>query len=174
MDRPLNLQDAIINLQRYLRTISFIDSRITRVPIDGLFDTDTQKAVTEYQRTRGLPETGIVDKSTWDAIYSEYRIITESADRTPMVNFFPDTPKDYEAALGDELAFIAIVQIMLRELSVIYDSFPEIEVSGIFDTATEEAIRQFQTLSGIEATGRLDRLTWNRLSRDFTNYSVSS
>ena len=64
MDTPLNLQDAILNLQRYLRAISFIDPRITRVPVDGLFDTDTQRAVEEYQSTRGLPVTGVVDKST--------------------------------------------------------------------------------------------------------------
>ena len=89
MQQPLNLQDAILNLQRYLRTISFVDSRITRVPIDGLFDSDTQKAVSEYQRTRGLAETGIVDKNTWDRIFDEYKMITDAKDRTPTVNFFP-------------------------------------------------------------------------------------
>ena len=170
MDTPLNLQDAILNLQRYLRAISFVDSRITRVPLDGLFDTDTQKAVTEYQRTRGLAETGLVDKKTWDSIYDEYRIITQERDRTPTVNFFPTVPENYEAVLGEESTFIALVQLILRELSVIYDDFPEIEINGAFDRPTEEAVKIFQLASDLEPTGRIDLLTWNRMGRDFANY----
>lgn len=170
MDTPLNLQDAILNLQRYLRTISFVDSRITRVPLDGLFDSDTQKAVSEYQRTRGLTETGLVDKNTWDSIYDEYRIITQERDRTPTVNFFPVAPENYEAVLGEESTFITLVQFILRELSVIYDDFPEIEINGIFDKPTEEAVKIFQLASNLEPTGRIDLLTWNRMGRDFANY----
>lgn len=170
MDTPLNLQDAILNLQRYLRAISFIDSRITRVPIDGLFDSDTQRAVSEYQRTRGIAETGIVDKNTWDSIFNEYKAITQSQDRSPSVNFFPPYPKSYEAVLGEKSSFIAMVQLILRELSVIYDDFPEIAMTGVFDAPTEEAVKIFQIASGLEPTGRIDLLTWNRLGRDFGNY----
>ena len=170
MDTPLNLQDAILNLQRYLRAISFIDSRITRVPVDGLFDSDTQRAVSEYQQTRGIPETGIVDKNTWDRIFDEYQTITQNQDRTPAVNFFPTVPEKYEAALGEESTFISLVQLLLRELSVIYDDFPEIAITGVFDAPTEEAVKIFQLASGLEPTGRIDLLTWNRMGRDFKNY----
>ena len=170
MDTPLNLQDAILNLQRYLRAISFIDSRITRVPIDGLFDSDTQKAVSEYQRTRGLAETGIVDKNTWDRIFDEYKMITQAQDRTPTVNFFPTYPESYEAVLGEKSSFITAVQLLLRELSVIYDDLPEISITGVFDTPTEESVKIFQLASGLEPTGRIDLLTWNRMGRDFENY----
>lgn len=173
MDQPLNLQDAIRNLQTYLRAISFTDSRITRVPIDGLFDTDTQKAVGEFQSTRGLPETGVVDKDTWDAIYSEYLTLHTLNDSTPSINFFPSQPPDYEAQKGDRLAFVALVQAMLRELSVIYDGLPQLEINGIFDGDTEDAVKRFQELSLIPVTGRVDRLTWNRLSRDLASYSSS-
>lgn len=170
MNTPLNLKDAILNLQRYLRAISFADSRITRVPIDGIYGSDTQKAVAEYQRTRGLPETGIVDKSTWDSIYDEYRILTRSADRAPSVNFFPTVPDDYEAARGERSTFITAIQLLLRELSVIYDDFPTIEISGVFDAPTEEAVKIFQLASGLPPTGRVDLVTWNRMGRDFENY----
>lgn len=172
MDQPLNLQDAILNLQRYLRTISFIDSRITRPPLDGLFDTDTQKAVSDYQRTRGLPDTGIVDKATWDALFEEYLRITEAQDRSPTPNFFPQNPEKYEAALGEEHAFIFMIQLILRELSAIYDGFPNIELSGVFDAPTEEAIKIFQRASGLTDDGRVDLITWNRLTRDFFNYAA--
>ena len=173
MNQPLNLQDAILNLQRYLRTISFIDSRITRVPLDGLFDTQTQRAVSEYQRTRGLEDTGIVDKNTWDTLFEEYMLVTASNDRSKGVNLFPETPEDYEAALGDEHIFITLVQIILRELSATYDGFPELEISGVFDEPTEQAVKVFQIASMLEPTGRIDLVTWNRMTEDFSNYSSS-
>ncbi len=173
MDRPLNLQEAIINLQTYLRAISFVDDRIERLSIDGIFDSSTEKAVRSFQRTRGLSETGAVDKETWDAIYAEYKQIAELTDRSPSVNFFPENPPNYEAKLGDEHIFISIAQILLRELSIIYDSFPEIEISGIFDENTEKAISEFQRISGLPQTGRIDLRTWNRITRDFSNYGNS-
>lgn len=171
MDTPLNLQDAIFNLQTYLRAISFADSRIEKVPIDGIFDSDTEKAVASFQRTRGLPPTGVVDKSTWDAIYNEFKKITEETDRTQKYNFFPLYPESYEAEIGEESAFISLVQILLKELSVIYDSFENVEVTGIFDETTEKAIKDFQKASGLPETGKINLITWNRLSRDFSNYA---
>lgn len=171
MDRPLNLQQAITNLQTYLRAISFVDGRIRRVPIDGLFDTDTQGAVFEFQSTRGLPSTGVVDKATWDAIYAEYLEILKASDRQPTVNFFPTEPEGYEAAFGEESTFIAIVQLMLRELSAIYDDIDINDINGVFDRETEEAIKIFQLASRLPVTGRINRVTWNRLGKDFTNYT---
>lgn len=173
MNQPLNLHDAILNLQKYLRAISFVDSRITRVPLDGIFDTETQQAVREYQSTRELVETGIVDKLTWDTLFDEYMLITEAQERTQSINFFPSAPTDYEATVGDESIFISVAQMLLRELSVIYDGFPNIEINGIFDDATEEAVKTFQEASLLSPTGRIDNVTWNRLSSDFNNYSAS-
>ena len=41
MDQPMTNRDAIRNLQRYLRRISYEDNRISPVPIDGIFDDRT-------------------------------------------------------------------------------------------------------------------------------------
>ena len=168
MDTPLNLQDAILNLQRYLRTISFVDSRITRVPIDGLFDSDTQKAVSEYQRTRGLAETGIVDKNTWDRIFDEYKMITDAKDRTPTVNFFPTYPENYEAVPGEKSTFISLIQLLLRELSVIYDSLSDVVENGIFDEKTENAVKSFQRANLLTPNGIVDTATWNALLKSYS------
>ena len=172
MDTPLNLQDAIFNLQTYLRTLSFFDDRITRVPVDGIFDRDTERAVADFQRTRGFEDTGIVDKATWDAIYEEYRDLTERTDRSPSPSFFPAQPPSYEAQLGEEHAFISLLQLLLRELSSVYDGFDDVQITGRFDAATEDAIKIFQQASMLPVTGRVDLRTFNRLSRDFIHNSA--
>lgn len=36
---------------------------------DGSFGTNTEKAVKEWQKTNGLPETGVVDQAMWDKLF---------------------------------------------------------------------------------------------------------
>ncbi len=170
--QPLNLKQAITNLQTYLRTVSFFDPRIERVPIDGLYDTDTQNAVASYQRARGLPETSVVDKTTWDTLYDEYLAIRRATERQPSPSFFPTTTPDHISSEGEESAFVAIIQIMLRELSVFFDKIPELEIDGIYGSKTAEAVRAFQKAAMLEVTGKVDLETYNRLNNAYLSISL--
>ena len=167
MPQPLNLQEAIFNLQKYLRAISYVDDSVIAPPQDGIFDSATEQSVRSFQASHSLLPNGIVDKNTWDAIYEEYKLtlIDES------LPFFPASPKNYSASLGEESVFISIIQILLRELTSVYDNFGEIEISGIFDSATENAIKELQTASGLEPSGMLDRATYKRLLSDISSHA---
>ena len=167
MQQPLNLQDAIFNLQKYLRALSFVDPSIIRPPLDGIFDSATEQSVRSFQESRGLNANGLVDKATWDAIYAEYKTLELQTE----LPFFPSYPPNYEARIGEESAFVGIVQVLLRELSSIYDNFPDIEINGIFDSATEQAILELQRASGLEPTGALDKATYRRLLYDLSSHS---
>lgn len=168
MQQPINLQDAIFNLQKYLRALSYTNDAIIPPPVDGIFDSATERSVRSFQEAFGLNANGIVDKSTWDAIYGQYLIAQEKSEDLP---FFPSSPRDYSASLGEESAFVAIVQILLRELSVIYDGFPTIEISGKFDSPTESAIKELQRASGLAPTGLLDKITYKRLLYDLSRHA---
>lgn len=167
MEEPLNLRDAIYNLQKYLRAISFYDSRILRPPLDGIFDGATQNSVRSFQESRGLNANGTVDKASWDAIYNEYKAL----ERYSPLPFFPNYPPDYAIELGDKSAFIAIVQILLREISSVYDKFEDISITGIYDESTERAIKELQRASMLEVTGKLDKNTYRRLLNDLSSHS---
>jgi peptidoglycan hydrolase-like protein with peptidoglycan-binding domain len=52
-----NKQEAIRNLQRYLRQLYFSEESIPEVPVDGVFDSATEASLRAFQRSRGLPET---------------------------------------------------------------------------------------------------------------------
>ena len=168
MQQPLNLQDAIFNLQKYLRAISFADERISRPPLDGIFDSATEDAVRSFQASRELNASGLVDKATWDAIYEEYKALS-LAEELP---FFPSTPVNYTAKLGEESSFISIIQILLQELSSVYDTLEDVKITGIYDTATEQAIKELQRASGLPITGELDRNTYKRLLYDLSSHSA--
>lgn len=173
MPVPNNLSDAIRNLQTYLREISFYDSSIPRVPVDALYDTDTRAAVLEFQRTRGLEASSNVDKETWDAIYDEYRAIKRANTRERTPSFFPDHAPGYVARMGEKSSFVAIVQLMLRELSAVFDEIGELAIDGIYGKATADAVSAFQRASLLEVTGEVDLETYNRLSRALIGISAN-
>ena len=165
--KALNYAEAVRNLQTYLRALSFFDGRIERVPIDGIYESDTQKAVASYQRTRGLPETSIVDKRTWDMIYEEYAKLMRKTAEVPPPKIFPSGEYGYAVSREEKSSFVAIVQLMLRELSALFDAIPELDVDGIYGEETERAVREFQRAAMLEENGKVDLETYNRLNSVF-------
>ena len=170
--KELNFEQAVRNLQLYLRTISFFDSRIGRVPIDGIYENDTKRAVASFQRTRDLPVSEAVDKATWDTIYQEYLQILQSTEEIPIQNLFPSAQYGYSVGRGEESSFVAVLQLMLRELALLFDEFPEITVDGIYGNETEQAVRAFQRAALLEESGRVDMQTYNRLNSAFLTRSL--
>lgn len=67
-------------LQEQLDTIASVYSAIPRVAIDGSYGPATAEAVREFQSIFGLPETGVVDFSTWYKISHIYVGITRIAE----------------------------------------------------------------------------------------------
>lgn len=163
---------AIQNLQRYLRRIALSDSRIPTVPIDGIFDSQTTEALSEFQRLYGLPVTGRADKGTWERLYTEYNRLRQEEDRLLAPDLFPRVPPNYTPVLGEEHIFISLLQIVLNELRTVYDSLPLLTVTGIFDEETQGAVAEFQRISGLRESGTPDRNTWNRISEEYNHYAT--
>ncbi len=59
-------------LQYMLSTLSNFISEIPPVTVDGVYGNATRAAVLAAQRRFRLPETGVVDSTTWDEIYDQY------------------------------------------------------------------------------------------------------
>jgi peptidoglycan hydrolase-like protein with peptidoglycan-binding domain len=162
------------NLQRYLRQLAYFEPEIPLAPIDGTAGEDTTAAIREFQRLNGLNITGVADKETWDRIYGEYLLSLERA--LPPIPFspFPLTPMDYSAKMGDRGFLVQAIQHILAEISLIYKIFPEIEESGVFDEATENAVKTLQRGYSLEETGAVDRRTWNALVRQYEKRGLYS
>ena len=77
-------------LQYMLSILSDFISGIPPLAVDGIFGSGTRAAVQAAQRRFGLPETGIVDPTTWDLIYDQYAGIENTALRSGET--FPGIP----------------------------------------------------------------------------------
>ncbi len=159
-----NQVPAVLNLQRYLRQLSYHDPRITPPPIDGIFERDTARALREFQRAQGLPETGIADRATWDLLYALYRVSLTEHTPARAVFFFPSR-ESFAIFAQESAAFpVAALQYMLRELSARYGGMEGVTLNGVYDSPTREAVRNFQEKNRLEPNGSIDLFTWNAIT----------
>lgn len=160
-------KDAVTNLQRYLRELSFSDDDMPNLPIDGIFGSATETALRYFQQKNGLPVTGAADRNTWDALYTAYLASVDKYALPDPIILFPSYPIGFEIKTGDSSFTVSVIQYILQELSIVFDGFNDVKISGTYDAQTQKAIFDFQERSGITSSGYVDKATWNELSRVF-------
>ena len=149
----------IMELQTYLHAIALMNDKIPLIIPDGVYGSETAIAVRAFQREYGLPDTGTTDGMTWNKIVSVYR---ENLRGNPVpYAVFPSAK--YVAAKGDSGQLVYILQAMLQTIGKRYDNAPNVDVYGIYNDATSEAVSRFQRWCGIPQSGRVDSGTWNML-----------
>ena len=151
----------ITELQTYLHAIALMNDRIPVIIPNGVYGSETAIAVRAFQREYGLPDTGDTDGKTWSRIVSVYR---EYLRGNPIpYSVFPSAK--YIAAKGDSGELVYILQAMLHTIGKRYDNAPSVDVCGIYNDDTAEAVSRFQCWCGIPHSGKVDSGTWNMLVR---------
>ncbi|MBQ4641331.1 MAG: peptidoglycan-binding protein [Oscillospiraceae bacterium] len=156
----------IRSLQTMLRVIAEDDKRIPTVIPDGIFGPATMYAVTAFQRIYGLPQTGIADQQTWDAIVPVYEEAYIRIEKAEPVKVVMNPGQVYR--LGDAHTNIYLTQGILAALAQNNSSILPPELSGVLDDTTSSALSAFQYLNGLPQTGELDRITWKNLAKQFS------
>lgn len=174
MPKYENETQAIFNLQRYLRQLSYHHPEITPPPIDGIFERDTERALREFQAMRGLPVTGRADRRTWEELYAMYRASVAENEPPRTVAILPFVAGEILLSGGDESFTINVLQYMLRELGESQIELEEVEISGMFDAKTARAVRLFRKQNGLPEGETVDLITWNTLVDRFNRLGVEN
>ena len=154
---------ATQNLQRYLRALSYFNGELTKAPVDGVFDEATERALSDFQRTEGLPVTGRADLQTHERLYGRYLEQQTVRDAPVRIAQFPRIPDGYTVAEGEAQFLVRVIQHALSELAVLY-ALPPVTEDGIYGPKTAESVREFQKKHLLPPTGEVDLLTWNALA----------
>ncbi len=151
-------------LQYFLAVLSGFNAQIPPVQIDGQFGPATQSAVTAAQRLFGLPQTGIVDKTTWERLSDETATLLDRVD-----------PADFSAGIqpypgfvltqGMRNEFVSVLQNYLIRIASVYPDLPSTSITGYFGPATKAAVTAFQRKFGLTADGVVGPETWRELLR---------
>ena len=150
-------------LQYYLAYISLFYPTVIAPTVDGDFGPGTTASVKSLQRTFGLPETGIVDESTWSSIQGTYYEI---------LSRFP-----YEFSDGLILPFpgrilrvgvdgndVRALQEYLNFISNTYTGIPKVTVDGSYGPSTANAVNKFVEIFNLpDNNGRVNAQVWNAI-----------
>lgn len=156
------IAQPIRSLQTMLRVIAQQDTSLPSVIPDGIYGQDTVRTVSAFQRSVGLPVTGVADQPTWDAVVAYFEpALTEAAPAEPLEIIL--NPGQI-IKKGEKNPAVYIAQAILMVLSEAYGSITPPSVNGILDIPTSDSIAVFQQLNRMPMTGELDKHTWKRLA----------
>lgn len=171
MNNHPNQAPAVENLQRYLRQLSYDEPEIPAPPIDGIFESQTEEALRQFQRLRGLPVTGSADQETWERLYNAYRSSLAYNSPPRQISAFPLDPIGYVITTGSAGFAVLALQQMLQELSYHYAALVGLPVTGIYDETTQNAVRIFQQGNRLPVDGNVGLQTWNAITDQYNALS---
>ena len=156
---------AVRQLQTFLYTASQVDPRIPSVNPDGIYGKTTAEAVAAFQRLEALPDDRRVDFATWQKMREVFAVYR--ADGEDAAGLYPFTDAHGAVRPGEKSSLVLILQIMLESVRIFFGERGEIPLNGVYDKATEDAIRAFQRANLLDVTGVTDKKTWNRLAEAY-------
>ena len=157
--------------QYYLAVIAYFDDLIPQPRVDGIFDENTRESVVAFQQEYGLEPTGVIDRDTWNKMTQVYA--------TTVASVPPEILEGSEEIYPGRLLTIGIdgedveqLQSFLVEAAARHNFIPAVTVTGVFDQATEDAVRAVQANQGLPADGAVGPITWERIVRLARNGSA--
>ncbi len=159
-------ENAILEIQRILRDLDRYESGLARVRLTGAYDDETRQGVKDFQRKYDLPETGIVDHTTWQVMAAVGKAQKEATLLARAIYLLPRS-EEYSIAPNLQDDVIYVIQYLLNVVSQEYDEIEPLEYTGIYDIPTQEAVKEFQRKSLLEADGIITPTTFNRLAAEY-------
>lgn len=159
--------DRVEMLQYFLSLLSEFYFNIPTVQVTGFFGPETKAAIIEFQKAKNLPQTGVVNNVTWNAIYRDFRGIVSTIfeQGLPTNNFLPfrGTP----LSLGSAGENVYVLQQYINNIASVYTNISPVNITGIFDQDTMNSVMQYQRAFGLNVTGIVNRVTWNSIGNTY-------
>lgn len=136
---------------------------------DGVFASDTENAVIEFQNVFGLEADGIVGNATWYAIQYIYNSVkrlnelnSEGIRFEEISNELPDLLQS-----GDSGSDVAVFQYYLSYIASFYDTILSIAIDGVFGENTRASVISAQATFGLTQDGIVGERTWDAVYRAY-------
>ena len=166
-DLKIGMQSIEVSvLQYYLAVIGAYYAAVEPVEITGYFGEKTERSVKSFQRVFGLPQTGEVDRATRNDLYRAYQGIVDSVPpKYTAVALYPGTVLR-EGVSGES---VRIIQEYLTYINRTYNNIPSVNNTGYFGPLTKQSVIAFQRQFGIDATGIVGAVTWDKIAEVYSD-----
>jgi peptidoglycan hydrolase-like protein with peptidoglycan-binding domain len=145
-------------------------------PVDGIFGQETEAAVKEFQRIFNLTPDGIIGPATWYKIIAIYNGVKRLAELDSEGISAEEISKEFPGVLafGDTGQNVRNLQYFLAVVGEFYDTVPQIEITGVYDEPTRQAVIAFQNVYGLTPDGIVGIDTWQDLYRAYRGILAST
>lgn len=155
----------MITLQYFLAIIAFFNSAVPQPDIDGVYGPGTRQSVAAFQRFAGLPETGSVNRATWDSIYGSYKGTVDYLEASRLIASVNTEPfPGVTLRRGDVGPSVLTFKTYLNFISRYFFDIMSLPANSVFDTRTQNAVRQFQRIFSLPQSGQVNEATWNTIA----------
>ena len=156
--------EGVLNIQYFLSYIALFVPSVISPGLDGSFGPTTENAVRSFQRTYNLPETGVVDRLTFDTLENVYYSIVSEID----YDFYEGRLLPFPGRVlreGIEGNDVRVLQEYLNFIAESYPSIPKVNVDGSFGSRTAEQVREFKRIFDIGGNDeRVNAPAWNAIA----------
>ena len=160
-------KDRVKEFEEKLRRIAFVrpEYRLPVITPDGVYGSETERAVGIMQERAGLPNTGKADAKTEEYINGEYEsACRDSAGGKPL---YPFPYPRYRAKKGERSEFVQLLSAVLRSLAGRYESAGKVRCGDLYDDSVAAAVGEFQRINLLPETEETDKATWDRIADEF-------
>ena len=167
--------DEVVLIKRELNRIAQTYPAIPKIRfINGVFDLETEQAVSRFQEIFNLYPDGVVGKSTWYKIKQVFAAVKGLSEVTGEGLTISDVARRYVRELrqgvrGDD---VEALQYYLAFLGYFFPELPPIPITGYFGDRTRDAVYAFQNYAGLPVTGVVNEAVFNEIVRVY-NLTVS-
>lgn len=138
-------------------------------PVNGVFNSQTENTVKEFQKIFNLVSDGIVGKATWYRLIYLYTAVNQLSELVSQGQSFYQVSFQYpgELVLGEQGENVSVLQYMLSYLAEFDRGLRVLNVDGIFGVETEIAVETFQRQEDLPVNGRVNYETWDKIYTKF-------
>lgn len=162
--------DSVSALQYYLAVVGAYYASVLPIQITGTFDADTAASVRSFQQTYGLPQTGIVDRRTWNDLYAAYSGILASEPPNDCVKLYPNELLR-EGVTSEN---VRLLQQYLTYISQFDSNIQPVSDTGYFGPLTRAAVQAFQREYHLTPNGQVGAVTWDAINGVYAEMKCGS
>ena len=153
----------IRSLQTMLRTIAQVESGMLPPEADGVYANKTARSVAAFQRSRGLPVTGVADQKTWEAIVRAFEPARIETEKAQPIQIALNPGQTIEPGEANHILYL--VQSMLITMAELVEGLPYPEHTGVLDPETQRIfLRRYWYNHSIKELAKTMHCSENRIT----------